>query len=66
MSFSKNLLKTIVEGLFPAYETTQSTVDKSDAWLNGPGSNAPDTLRRLVSEGRDGLARALRVQAIEA
>ncbi len=58
--------ETIVEGLFPAYETTQSTVDKSDAWLNGPGSNAPDTLRRLVSEGRDGLARALRVQAIEA
>jgi len=58
--------ESIVEGLFPAYATKQSTLDAADAWLNGPGKNAPDTLRRLVNEGRDGLARALRVQAIDA
>jgi hypothetical protein len=44
----------------------QSTLDKADAWLNGPGKDAPGTLKRLVNEGRDGLARALRVQAIDA
>ena len=55
--------EAIVEGLYPAYLVKQSTLDKSDAWLNGPGKNAPDTLRRLIAEGRDGVARALRVQA---
>jgi aminopeptidase N len=58
--------ESIVEGLFPAFITKQSTLDKADAWLNGPGKDAPDTLKRLVNEGRDGLARALRVQAIDA
>jgi aminopeptidase N len=57
--------ESIVEGLFPGYSTKQSTLDKADAWLSGAGKNAPDTLRRLVNEGRDGLARALRVQAID-
>ena len=55
--------EAIVEGLYPAYLVKQSTLDKSDAWLNGPGKTAPDTLRRLIAEGRDGVARALRVQA---
>jgi aminopeptidase N len=58
--------ESIFEGLFPAYLTMQSTLDKADAWLNGPGKDAPGTLKRLVNEGRDGLARALRVQAIDA
>ncbi len=57
--------ETIVEGLYPSFISKQSTVDKSDAWLSGPGKNAPETLRRLVAEGRDGLVRALRVQAID-
>ena len=58
--------ESIVEGLYPSYIAKQSTLDKTDAWLNGIGKDAPDTLRRLVAEGRDGLARALRVQAIDA
>ncbi len=58
--------ESIVEGLYPSYIAKQSTIDKTDAWLNGAGKSAPDTLRRLVAEGRDGLARALRVQAIDA
>jgi aminopeptidase N len=57
--------ESIVEGLYPSYIAKESTLDKTDAWLSGAGKDAPDTLRRLVSEGRDGLARALRVQAID-
>jgi aminopeptidase N len=51
-----------VEMLYPRYVVTQSTLDKSDAWLNGAGKEAPAVLRRLVSEGRDSVARTLRVQ----
>ena len=58
--------ETIVEGLYPSFIAKESTLDKTDSWLNGIGKDAPETLRRLVSEGRDGLARALRVQAIDA
>lgn len=58
--------ESIVEGLYPSYIAKQSTLDKTDAWLGGAGKSAPDTLRRLVAEGRDGLARALRAQAIDA
>ena len=52
-----------VETLFPRYIIKESTLAKADAWLNGPGSGAPDVLRRLVSEGRDDLARALRIRS---
>jgi aminopeptidase N len=48
--------------LYPKYIITQETLDKTDAWLKGPGKDAADTLRRLVSEGRDSLARSLSVQ----
>ncbi len=58
--------ETIVEGLYPSFIAEESTIQKTDAWLSGAGKDSPDTLRRLVSEGRDGLARALRVQAIDA
>jgi aminopeptidase N len=58
--------ESIVEGLYPSYIAKQSTLDKTDAWLSGAGKSAPDTLRRLVAEGRDGLARALRAQAVDA
>ena len=51
-----------VEMLYPRYMVSQSTLDKTDAWLNGAGKDAPAVLRRLVSEGRDSLARTLRVQ----
>ena len=53
---------TYVEMLYPRYIITQETLDKTDAWLNGVGKNSPAVLQRLVSEGRDSLARALRIQ----
>ena len=52
-----------VEQLFPRYIITQETLDKTDSWLNGIGKDAPEVLRRLVSEGRDTLARGLRIRA---
>ena len=55
-----------VEALYPRYVIAQETLDKTDTWLNGTGAGAPEVLRRLVSEGRDSLARALRIQKRDA
>ncbi|GHF62471.1 aminopeptidase N [Amycolatopsis bartoniae] len=45
-----------VVGLFPAWAVAQSTVEAADRWLAG---EHPAALRRLVSEGRAGIVRAL-------
>lgn len=45
-----------VIGLFPSWAVEQSTVDLADEWLAG---EHPPALRRLVSEGRAGIVRAL-------
>lgn len=50
------------EYAFPIYITTQATLDKANYWLDVTGNDAPFGLRRLVAEGRDALARALKVQ----
>jgi aminopeptidase N len=55
----------IVQGLFPRYQDRQETVDAADGWLNAH-TEAPPALRRLVSEARDDLARALRAQRCDA
>jgi aminopeptidase N len=52
---------TIVTGAFPAFLVDGRTLALADEWLAGP-EHAP-ALRRLVSEGRDDLARALRARA---
>jgi aminopeptidase N len=46
-----------VLGLFPAWAVSQETVDAADAWL--AVDEHPPALRRLVSEGRAGIVRAL-------
>ncbi|WP_206502425.1 aminopeptidase N [Streptomyces chrestomyceticus] len=55
----------VVRGLFPAHQDRQETLDAADAWLSGH-PDAPPALRRLVSEARDDLARALRAQSCDA
>jgi aminopeptidase N len=45
-----------VVGLFPAWAVDQATVRAADAWL---ADDHPPALRRLVSEGRAGIVRAL-------
>ncbi|MFI9027592.1 aminopeptidase N [Streptomyces sp. NPDC053560] len=55
----------VVRGLFPALQSSAETLDAADAWLIAHPEAAP-ALRRLVSESRDDLARALRAQACDA
>ena len=57
---------TFVELMYPVYATEQSTLDKTDAWLNGAGKDSPVILQRYVLENKDSLARALRAQARDA
>jgi aminopeptidase N len=52
---------TLVKSGFPGLCVDEPTLALADAWLAGPG-HAP-ALRRLVSESRDDLARALRARA---
>jgi aminopeptidase N len=59
---SYEMASSAVKSLYPRFVVAQSTLDKTDAWLNGAGKDAHETLRRLVSEGRDSLARTLRIQ----
>jgi aminopeptidase N len=46
-----------VELAYPAMHVNEETVAATDAWLAGEGHPAP--MRRLISEGRDGVVRAL-------
>jgi aminopeptidase N len=47
----------VVVGLFPSWAVDKATVDAADAWL--ADTSHPPALRRLVSEGRAGIVRAL-------
>ena len=60
---SYEVASKFVMGMYPTFITTKETVDKTSNWLNTTGKDGQDGLRRLVSEGRDALERALRVQA---
>jgi aminopeptidase N len=55
--------KNAVEYLFPKIVEPR-TIEAADAWLSE--DTAPAPLRRLVSEGRDGVARALRARQRDA
>lgn len=65
MSKGKSLEATtrFAQYAFPIYITTQATLDKANHWLDVTAKNETDGLRRLVAEGRDALARALKVQS---
>jgi aminopeptidase N len=51
-----------VIGLFPSWAVAQETVAAADAWL---ADEHPASLRRLVSEGRAGIVRALAAQEFD-
>ncbi|HEY8372310.1 MAG TPA: aminopeptidase N [Pseudonocardiaceae bacterium] len=53
---SEHAQPTVV-GLYPGWAVAQSTLDATDAWLDA--EERPPALRRLVIEGRAGVARAL-------
>jgi aminopeptidase N len=54
-----------VSGFYPTWIVKQSTVDITNAWLDGAGKDSPAVLRKLVKESQDGLIRALKVQALD-
>jgi aminopeptidase N len=54
-----------VTGFYPSWVVKQSTVDLTNAWLNGAGKDSPAVLRKLVKESQDGLIRALKVQVLD-
>ena len=54
-----------VSGMYPSWIISQSTLDKTNAWLDGVGKDAPAVLRKLVKESQDGIIRALKVAALD-
>ncbi|GAB3435737.1 aminopeptidase N [Actinophytocola sediminis] len=60
---SSERAQPVATGLFPSWAITQDTVDAADAWL--AEHTDPPALRRLVSEGRAGILRALAARATD-
>ncbi|MFI1165142.1 aminopeptidase N [Streptomyces sp. NPDC020801] len=63
-SRSHEMAQQIAVGLYPAIQVSQETLRRTDEWLASAGPNA--ALRRLVSESRAGVERALKAQAADA
>ncbi|WP_432153033.1 aminopeptidase N [Streptomyces tricolor] len=62
-SRSHEIAQQIAIGLYPAIQVSAETLDKTDAWLASAEPTA--ALRRLVSESRSGIERALKAQAAD-
>jgi aminopeptidase N len=63
-SRSHEMAQQIAVGLYPTVQVSQGTLDRTDTWLSAAEPNA--ALRRLVSESRSGVERALKAQAADA
>ncbi|WP_431951779.1 aminopeptidase N [Actinacidiphila sp. bgisy167] len=63
-SRSHEMAQQIIVGLYPALQVSQETLDATDAWLAKTGP-AP-ALRRMVTECRAGVERALKARAADA
>ncbi|UOB12883.1 aminopeptidase N [Streptomyces sp. HP-A2021] len=63
-SRSHEMAQQIAVGLYPTVQVSRETLDKTDAWLTSAEPTA--ALRRLVSESRAGVERALRAQRADA
>ncbi|MFH8405005.1 aminopeptidase N [Streptomyces sp. NPDC018019] len=57
---SHEMAQQIAVGLYPALQVSQETLDATDAWFASAEPSA--ALRRLVSESRSGIERALKAQ----
>ncbi|MEU6080792.1 aminopeptidase N [Streptomyces sp. NPDC047108] len=63
-SRSHEMAQQIAIGLYPVLQVSQETLDATDSWLASAEPNA--ALRRLVTESRAGVERALKAQAADA
>ncbi|HYN76044.1 MAG TPA: ERAP1-like C-terminal domain-containing protein, partial [Candidatus Limnocylindria bacterium] len=61
---TSEMATNIVMGLYPAIFVDQSVVDRTNAYL--ADEQPPAVLARLLAEGRSGVERALRAQAVDA
>ena len=61
---SNEMAQRTLEGIYPLWDISQDAVDKADKLFARTDLTAG--LRRVLSEGRDRVARALRVQAVDA
>ena len=51
---------------FPTWAISESTVTKTQYWLDVTGKDAANSLRRTITEGRDAMTRALKARAVDA
>ncbi|MEU5953864.1 aminopeptidase N [Streptomyces sp. NPDC047525] len=63
-SRSHEMAQQIAVGLYPSLQVSQATLDATDAWLASASPSA--ALRRLITESRAGVERALRAQSADA
>ncbi|MEU0598970.1 aminopeptidase N [Streptomyces sp. NPDC006393] len=63
-SRSHEIAQQIALGFYPAIQVSEDTLRRTDEWLASAEPNA--ALRRLVSESRAGVERALKAQAADA
>ncbi|WBB59315.1 aminopeptidase N [Streptomyces sp. WMMC500] len=63
-SRSHEIAQQIVVGLYPALQVSQATLDATDTWL--AETQPSPALRRMVTESRAGVERALRAQQADA
>lgn len=63
-SRSHEMAQQIAVGLYPSLQVSRSTLDATDAWLASASPSA--ALRRLITESRAGVERALRAQEADA
>ncbi|MFF2927319.1 aminopeptidase N [Streptomyces celluloflavus] len=61
---SHEMAQQVAVGLYPALQVSQETLDATDAWLAAAEPSA--ALRRLVTESRAGVERALKARAADA
>lgn len=57
------MASNVVTGLYPTFQVSEETFEKTKKWLAGPGKDSPNGLRRLMSENRDAMARSIKAQA---
>jgi aminopeptidase N len=60
---SSEVAQTVVIGLYPSWDVSQAGLDAAEAFLAG---HVPPALRRLVLEGRAGVARSLAAREFDA
>ncbi|WP_059013353.1 aminopeptidase N [Streptomyces specialis] len=63
-SRSHEMAQQVAVGLYPAIQVSRETLEATDAWLDAAGPSP--ALRRLVTESRAGVERALNAQAADA